>query len=76
MGESKKVQFNDTEDVKEFVRAAGKCDFDIDILYEHIQIDAKSFLGVLGLGLRRELTVRCFGHDVDFEKKLCAYAVT
>lgn len=70
-----KVQFTNTDDVEEFVKAAGKCDFDIDILYQHVYIDAKSFLGILGLGLCRELTVKYFGQNADFEKTLQHYAV-
>ena len=36
------IMLNATEDVKEFVNAASKCDFDIDISYNRIIIDAKS----------------------------------
>ena len=39
------IMLNATEDVKEFVNAASKCDFDIDISYNRIIIDAKSLLG-------------------------------
>ncbi len=39
------IMLNATEDVKEFVNAASKCDFDIDISYNRVIIDAKSFLG-------------------------------
>ncbi len=48
---------SDTEEVKEFVRAAGKCDFDIDVCYNRAVIDAKSLLGMLYLGLSKDLTV-------------------
>lgn len=71
----KKVRFKDSEEVEKFVNAAGQCDFDIDILSDHIYIDAKSFLGVLGLGFKRELTVKCFGKDANFESMLEHYAV-
>ena len=27
----RKIRLTDTEEVKDFVRAAGKCDFDIDV---------------------------------------------
>ena len=37
------IMLNATEDVKEFVNAASKCDFDIDIFYNRIIIDAKSY---------------------------------
>ena len=32
---SKKIRLNATEDVKEFVKAASKCDFDVDISYNY-----------------------------------------
>lgn len=71
----KRIRFQNSEDVETFVNAAGRCNFDIDILYDHIYIDAKSFLGVLGLGLRKELTVKYFGEDAGFENTLANYAV-
>ena len=43
------IMLNATEDVKEFVNAASKCDFDIDISYNRIIIDAKSLLGILSM---------------------------
>ena len=46
---SKKIRLNATEDVKEFVKAASKCDFDVDISYNRILIDAKSILGILSM---------------------------
>lgn len=71
----KKVQFSNREEVEEFVKTAEQCDFDIDILYQHVYIDAKSFLGVLGLGLYKELTVKYRGQNANFEKMLKTYAV-
>ena len=71
----RKVRFKDSEEVENFVNAAGQCDFEIDILSDHIYIDAKSFLGVLGLGLRKDLTVQYFGENAKFEKMLKNYAV-
>ena len=50
---SKKIRLNATEDVKEFVKAASKCDFDVDISYNRILIDAKSILGILSMDLTR-----------------------
>ena len=71
----KRVWFRNSEDVENFVNAAGQCDFDIDILSDHIYIDAKSLLGVLGLGLRKELTEKYFGQNANFETMLKDYAV-
>ena len=70
----KKIQFENTADVEEFVKMAGRCDFEIDILYQHVYVDAKSLLGMLGLGLAKELTVQYFGENADFEKMLKHYA--
>ncbi|MBR4759646.1 MAG: HPr family phosphocarrier protein [Lachnospiraceae bacterium] len=58
------------EEVKDFVIRASKCDFDIDVSYNHITVDAKSILGVLALDLRQILTVSCNGYSADFEKYL------
>ena len=65
----KKIKLTEYEEVKEFVHAAEKCDFDIDVFYNRIIIDAKSMLGVLSLDLSRELTV-----NNAFENVLCKYA--
>ena len=50
------VRLNGTEEVEEFVKAASKCDFDIDIFYNRVIIDAKSILGNLSMDLNRDLT--------------------
>ena len=47
-------------------RAAGKCDFDIDVFYNRIIIDAKSILGVLSMDLTKVLTVQCHGESKEF----------
>ena len=49
------IRLNATEDVKEFVNEATKCDFDIDISYNRIIIDAKSLLGILSMDLTENL---------------------
>ena len=41
----RKIKLSDTEEVKDFVNAAGKCDFEIDVCYSRAVIDAKSLLG-------------------------------
>ncbi|OUP51278.1 HPr family phosphocarrier protein [Lachnoclostridium sp. An181] len=60
---------------KDFVRAASKCEFDIDVFYNRVIIDAKSILGVLSLDLNRELTVCYNGEDPHFESVLAKYSV-
>ena len=67
------IRLNATEDVKEFVNEATKCDFDIDISYNRIIIDAKSLLGILSMDLTRELTVRCYGESQRFNEVMANY---
>lgn len=70
-----KVMFHDAEEVEEFVNAASRCDFDIDIFYNRIVIDAKSILGIPSMGLSRALTVQCYGENPEFNKTLRKFAV-
>lgn len=69
------IRLNETEDVKEFVNEAAKCEFDIDISYNRIIIDAKSILGVLSMDLTRVLTVQCHGESKEFNRTLQKFAV-
>ena len=69
------IMLHATEDVKEFVNAASKCDFDIDIFYNRIIIDAKSLLGILSMDLTRQLTVRCYGNNPQFNDVIAKFAV-
>ena len=64
------------DEVKDFVAAATRCDFDIDICYNRYVIDAKSFLGVYGLDFTKPLTVSYDGYNDKFEEMLkqCAIA--
>lgn len=63
------------DEVKDFVLAATKCDFDIDISYNSFVVDAKSIVGVLGLDLNQILTVSCNGYDPEFEKYINRFAL-
>lgn len=58
------------DEVEEFVSAASRCNFDIDIFYNRYTVDAKSIVGVLGLDLTQTLTVSYNGYDDHFEKIL------
>lgn len=63
------------DEVKEFVNAASRCDFDIDIAYNSYVVDAKSILGVYGLDLTRVLTVTCHGYSREFDSYLRNFAI-
>ena len=70
----RKIKLNETSDVKEFVNGANKCDFEVDVFYNRILIDAKSILGVLSMDLSKVLTVKCHGENQDFERVLQKFA--
>lgn len=70
----RKIMLRPSE-VKAFVNAASKCDFDVDVSYNRYVVDAKSIVGVLGLDLTQVLTVTCNGYDSEFEQYLNRLAV-
>jgi len=72
--QERKIRLNAAEDVKEFVQGASQCDFDVDVSYNRILIDAKSILGVLSMDLSRVLTVRCHGENSSFNQVLAKFA--
>ncbi|WP_242980481.1 HPr family phosphocarrier protein [Blautia argi] len=43
--EEMKIRLTKADDVREFVRAARKCEFDVDISYERAVVDGKSIIG-------------------------------
>lgn len=69
----KRIKLPDFSDAKRFVSEASECDFDVDVSYNRVVIDAKSIMGVLSLDLTKELTVRYAGEDMRFENFLDAY---
>ncbi len=69
-----KIRLHPNE-VKDFVNAASRCDFEIDICYNRYIVDAKSIVGVLGLDLRQVLTVTCHGYDKSFDGLMRTYSI-
>lgn len=70
----KEIRFSDADDIKEFVKAAGKGDFDIDVFYKRAVIDAKSILGMLGIG-QNDVVVRYAGNNENFENVVDKFAL-
>lgn len=68
------IRLNKAGDVQEFVSAAEKCDFDINVINKHIFIDAKSFLGVLGM-MMEDMKVSYFGENTGFEQVVQKYSI-
>ena len=71
----KKIRLTDTNEVKDFVRAAEQCDFDINVCYNSAMIDAKSIMGVLYLGLSKDLIVKYGEENAGFEHVISKYAI-
>ena len=69
MKKSKTISLSPAQ-VKDFVNAATKCDFDVDISYNRFTIDAKSILGVFALNFNKPLKVSYYGYNKDFEDYL------
>ena len=66
----RRIMLPSLAEAKRFVEEATKCDFDIDVFYNRIIIDAKSILGVLSLDLTRILPVQFNGDSEEFEAYL------
>ncbi|MDO4261067.1 MAG: HPr family phosphocarrier protein [Eubacteriales bacterium] len=64
------------DSVSAFVKRTQNCDFNIDIAYDHTEIDGKSLLGILSLDLNRVLNVRMDGSDQELEGFLQQLSVT
>ncbi len=57
----------DTEDkVIELVKQLNLLSFDVDALVGHVEIDAKSILGMLGIGTGAEVLLRAHVNDDSF----------
>jgi phosphotransferase system HPr-like phosphotransfer protein len=68
------IVLNSIEGAREFVNAASACDFDVDVYFNRIALDAKSLLGILSLDLRSILRVRYCGNNEKFNHVLNKYA--
>ena len=70
-----KIKLNKPDDVKEFVKAANRCAFEVDVSYDRVMVDAKSLMGILAMDLANCLTVICHGEDQEFAGSLKKWAV-
>ena len=68
----KNIKLLNVDEVKQFVSAAIQCDFDVDVYYNRVIIDAKSILGVFSLSgcmVRIRSLKSCWIHWYQIEKK-------
>ncbi len=52
-----KIRLENTNDAEEFVNAASMCGGDVDLHSGVVYIDGKSLLGVIAMGIKREMSV-------------------
>ena len=74
MEAKKLIRLTAPEEAQEFVSAASTCNFDIDMRFNKVVVDAKSFLGVLSL-LSHPVMIFSQGNNSEFERVLEKYAV-
>ena len=67
MMKQKKIRLKSVDEARAFVNAAMKCDYDINVFYNRVVIDAKSILGVMSLDFTKVLTVEYSGTNEAFE---------
>ncbi|MBD5113930.1 MAG: HPr family phosphocarrier protein [Ruminococcaceae bacterium] len=53
-----KVRISTIDDVKKFVNAVSKYDFDVDLISGRYAIDAKSIMGIFSIDLSKELVMK------------------
>jgi phosphotransferase system HPr-like phosphotransfer protein len=69
------IRLSDIEEVRDFVRAARACEHEIDVKYNRVLIDAKSLLGMIGVGMSKDIQVCCGEQNTDFERAIAKYQV-
>ena len=69
------IKLGNMEAAKDFVRVASNCNFDIDVYFNRIVLDAKSILGILSIDHRNPITVEYDGYNENFSGLLAKYAV-
>ena len=52
-----KIRLENTNDAEEFVKAASQCGGDVDLHSGVVYIDGKSLLGVIAMGIKRDMNV-------------------
>jgi hypothetical protein len=54
-----KHTFSTVEDLVAFVVRAERCSFDIDVVYNQLVIDGKSLIGVMLIGIGKQVEIVC-----------------
>jgi phosphotransferase system HPr-like phosphotransfer protein len=60
------IKLETINNVKDFVNAVSKYDFDIDLISGRYSIDAKSIMGIFSLDLSKSIEVQAHSDDASF----------
>ncbi len=60
-----KVKISTINDVKKFVNAVAKYEFDVDLISGRYAIDAKSIMGIFSIDLSKELIMKAHTDNAD-----------
>lgn len=72
---NKLIRFNQVEDILDFVSVTKDYPYHMDICYGNHTVDAKSIMGVMAIGLGRDVTLKAYTDDaMDLCKKIEKYA--
>lgn len=64
------IKINNEDELKEFISICNRYNFDIDALYGHYIIDAKSLLGMLSIGLDKQIKIVAYYDSDEHGEKL------
>ncbi|MCR4694323.1 MAG: HPr family phosphocarrier protein [Pseudobutyrivibrio sp.] len=70
-----KIRLENTNDAQEFVRAAEQCGGDVDLHRGVVYIDGKSLLGILAMGLKKEMNVSVSDSASSFKEAVGKFVV-
>ena len=74
---NKLIRFNQVEDILDFVSVTKDYPYHMDICYGNHTVDAKSIMGVMAIGLGRDVTLKAYTDDaMDLCKKIEKYAAS
>ena len=69
------IEFQNMEDIERFLKMMEDFEFNADLQYGSIIVDAKSTIGVLALGIHKKLQLIIYGaSNAQIDKRISAFA--
>lgn len=67
-----KINLNNIDDIKRFIKVVEKFMSDIDIVTDRVVLDAKSIMALYSLDLSQDVYVRIISNDINENRKFDA----